>query len=140
MSARVFAVGALFLAVTAHAEYGFPEAVKFPAELQLDVDQQLVHEDVAEAEFAIDGKRTLATKRGAHWFRWLKYVPAKGDPAPGYDNGTEERIFKAVTGALTKAGWQLVFAESNKTSFSMKLASGGAERWLTVKMAARRRR
>lgn len=134
MSARVFAVGALFLAASSWAEYGFPDAVKFPAELQLDVDQQLVHEDVAEAEFAIDQKRTLATKRGAHWFRWFKYVPAKGEPAPGYDNGTEQRIFKAVTGALTKAGWQLVFAESNKTSFSLKQASGGAERWLTVKM------
>ncbi len=60
MSARVFAVGALFLAASSWAEYGFPDAVKFPAELQLDVDQQLVHEDVAEAEFAIDQKRTLA--------------------------------------------------------------------------------
>lgn len=136
MISRVLVVGALFLAVTAHAEYGFPDAVKFPAELQLDADQQLQHEDVAEAEFAIDSKRTVATKRGAHWFRWFKYVPAKGDPAPGYDNGTEGRIFKAVTGVLTKAGWQLVFAEDTKSSFSMKQSSGGKERWLTVKMDA----
>ena len=136
MLSHVLVVGALFLAVTAHAEYGFPDAVKFPAELQLDAEQQLQHEDVAEAEFAIDTKRTLATKRGAHWFRWFKYVPAKGDPAPGYDNGSEGRIFKAVTGALTKAGWQLVFVEDSKSFFSMKQASGGKERWLTVKMDA----
>lgn len=127
-------VGALFLAGAVHAEYGFPDAVKFPAELQLDPDQQLLHEDVADAEFAVDAKRTLATKHGAHWLRWLKYVPAKGDPAPGYDNGTEVRIFKAVTGALTKAGWQLVFVEENKAAFSMKQSSGGVERWLAVKM------
>lgn len=131
---RVVLLGSLLLSMTVRAQHGFPDSVKFPTQLQLDPDQALTKEAVAEVEFAVDPKRTLAMKRGAHFVRWLKYVPASGEPVNGYDNGTEARIFKAVSGALTSAGWKLVFVDDNKSAFSMKQLSGGKERWLAVRM------
>ncbi len=131
------AVALSFLAPRAHADLGFPEYVKFPPQIQLDPAQSLVKEDVGEAEFAVDKSgATMAAKRGQHFARWLNYKPAAGEPAPGYYNGTEERIHKAMTGVFLKDGWQLVFVSENKANFSMRLAKNGKDIWAAVKMDA----
>lgn len=122
------------LAAPAWAEHGFPESVKFSQQIQEDPDQTLVKEDVADFELAIDRTGTLGTKRGQHFGRWFRYVPAAGDPAPGYDNGTEERIFKAVTGPIVKVGWEQVWSLPEKTAFTYRLNKGGKDSWLSVRM------
>lgn len=120
----------------AHADLGFPDSVKFPPQIRINPDQALQKEDFGEAEFAIDKSGKKATYRGARHARWFAYVPAQGEPAPGYYNGTEERIGKAVQGALLREGWQVVWQEDNKSGFSMKLDKGGKVAWVMVKMDA----
>ncbi len=64
--------------------------MKFPPQIQINPDQNLVKEELGEAEFATDKTgSTMVNKRGAHYARWLLFRPATGEPAPGYYNGTE---------------------------------------------------
>lgn len=127
----------ILASVSARAELGFPEYVAFPPQIRLDPDQKLMEDAVGEAEFKVDatGSQT-ETKRGRRFERWLAYKPSAGEPAPGYDNGTEGRIFDAMTAKLTARGWQLVFAQDEKSSFSMHRQVGGGDSWLAVRMDA----
>jgi outer membrane protein OmpA-like peptidoglycan-associated protein len=115
------------------ADLGFPDSVKLPPQIVLVPEQALVKETLGEATIAIDasGSKT-ETKRGAHYQRWFAYKPAAGEPAPGYYNGTEARIHKALLSTLGPAGWQLVFSSEGKDHFTMKRG----EAWLAVKMDA----
>ncbi|MET0210104.1 MAG: OmpA family protein [Burkholderiaceae bacterium] len=134
MASRVLAfVVALAFAPLALADLGFPDSVKLPPQLKIDPDQALVKETLAEAEFRVDASGSkVETKRGEHYARWLQYKPAAGEPALGYYNGSEERIYKALVSALQPAGWQVVYVEGNKNSFTMRRG----ESWLAVKMDA----
>ena len=123
-------------APSARADLGFPATVKFPAQIVIDPDQALVKEDLAEVEFETDAKGTIVAKRGQHFARWFHYKPAAGEPAPGYYNGTEGRMFKAVQTALSSAGWTLVYTAEGNSPSVFKLASGGGETWLRMKMDA----
>jgi hypothetical protein len=124
-------------AVPAHADLGFPDYVKFPPQIQINPDQTLVKEDLGEAEFATDTTGSVsATKRGRHYARWFLYKPAAGEPAPGYYNGTEERIYKAMQAVFAKSGWQLVFVNENKSTFAMRVTKDGKESWAAVTMDA----
>lgn len=116
----------------ASADLGFPASVKFPAQIQINPDQKLIKEDRGEAEIPVDKAGTRKTLRGAHYMRWLDYKPAAGEPANGFYNGTEGRIFAALQGAFTKAGWTPVWTNEEKTNFSLKLGPAGAESWLLV--------
>ena len=96
-------VGVLALAGSrASADLGFPASVKFPAQIQINPDQKLIKEDRGEAEIPVDKAGTKKTMRGAHYFRWLDYKPAPGEPANGFYNGTEGRIFAALQGAFKR--------------------------------------
>nr|WP_157872507.1 OmpA family protein [Bradyrhizobium sp. ORS 278] len=116
------------------ADLGFPDTVKFPGQIVIDAQQQLIKENLAEDEFASDATGTMTVRRGRHFQRWMTYKPAAGEPAPGYYNGTEERIFKAMQAPLLAAGWQLVQVNDNKDQFTMHLVRGGTDAWLAVKM------
>jgi len=119
------------------ADLGFPDYVKFPPQIQIDPDQSIIHEDLGEAEFPADASGgQMATKRGHHYVRWLAYKPAAGEPAPGYYNGTEERIFKAMQAVFVRGGWQVVYVSEDKSSFSLRLKKDGADVWAKVKMDA----
>lgn len=118
------------------ADLGFPDYVKFPPQIQIDPDQSLIHEDLGEAELEVDAAGKTATKRGHHYVRWFAYKPAAGEPAPGYYNGTEERIFKAMQVVFARSGWQMVFVSEDKSYFSLHLAKGGVDAWAKVKMDA----
>lgn len=124
------------LAGAARADLGFPAYVKFPAQIVVNPDQKLVKETLAEEEFAADQGGTMEVRRGQHYQRWYKYRPAAGEPAAGYYNGTEERIFKALQETLSSTGWQLIFVNDNKDQFTMRLSRDGAEAWLAIKMDA----
>ncbi|BAT58022.1 outer membrane porin F precursor [Variibacter gotjawalensis] len=129
--------GALVTITAAHADLGFPESVKFPPQIVVDPDQKLQQETVGETEFIVDATgSTTETKRGRHFTRWLTYRPARGEPALGYDNGSETRIFNAMRGALEKAGWALVYVDDNKARFVMRMSQGGRDNWLGIKMDA----
>ncbi len=119
------------------ADLGFPDSVKLPPQIQIDPDQQLIHEDLGEAEFPADAAGTKnVTRRGIHYVRWLAYKPAAGEPAPGYYNGTEGRIYNAIQGTLSKAGWQTVSVSEDKSTFTLRLVKDGREAWLKVRMDA----
>lgn len=137
---RSIGLALLGLAMTlsgAHADLGFPAYVKLPPQIQVDPDQKMLEETVGETELEVDGSGgARETMRGRHFRRWLAYRPARGEPAPGYDNGTEERIFSAMRGTLEKAGWALVFADEKKSRFTMRLQQGAQLRWLLVTMDA----
>lgn len=125
------------LPIRAHADLGFPDYVKFPAQIAIDPDQTLVKETVAEQDFATDQSgATMTARRGQHYQRWYTYKPAAGEPAPGYYNGTEERIFKAMQAPLTAAGWELVQVNDGKDQFTMHMVRNGRDAWLAVKMDA----
>ena len=117
------------------ADLGFPETVKFPPQILVDPDQALIAETLGEAEFESTGAGDpKVTRRGRHFARWYKYKPAAGEPAPGYDNGTEERIWNAVERALKPAGWQVVYLAENKDSAVLRRPREGGESWLRMKM------
>ncbi|MBL8524695.1 MAG: OmpA family protein [Betaproteobacteria bacterium] len=130
-------VAALSLLPAAHADLGFPDYVKFPPQIQVNPDQRLIKETLAEAEFPTDKTgATKAMRRGAHYARWYYYKPAAGEPAAGFYNGTEERIYKAMQAAFARDGWQQVHVNAEKDVFTMRLARGGRESWLIVKADA----
>lgn len=124
---------AALVALPARADLGFPPEVKLPPQVVLNPDQRLIKEDLAEAEF----ESTVAggpkvTRRGAHHFRWFVYAPAAGEPKPGFYNGTEERIYKAVSGTLVPVGWQLVHLSEGKDTAVWRLARAGRDLWLRM--------
>ncbi|MES1244913.1 MAG: OmpA family protein [Acidobacteriota bacterium] len=133
----VLLAGAWLATSPARADLGFPDSVKLPPQIQVDPDQSLIQEDMAEAEFPADasGSKTV-TKRGRHYARWFVYKPAAGEPAPGYYNGTEGRIYNAIQPLFARGGWQTVWTSDDKSSFSMRLAKGGMEAWAKVRMDA----
>lgn len=89
----LLAAALLLLSSTLPAAHGFPEYLKFPPQIVVDSDQSMLQEDLGEADFESGpGEAPLVTRRGKHLVRWLRYAPASGEPAPGYDNGSEQRI------------------------------------------------
>lgn len=133
----LLAAALLLLSSTLPAAHGFPEYLKFPPQIVVDSDQSMLQEDLGEADFESGpGEAPLVTRRGKHLVRWLRYAPASGEPAPGYDNGSEQRIAEATRGALTAAGWRLVVSDSSGSPAVFALNAGGHEAWLRVKMDA----
>jgi outer membrane protein OmpA-like peptidoglycan-associated protein len=134
-----FAV-ALFVSLSpalVRADLGFPDYVKFPPQIIVNPDQALIKEALAEAEFeSTKAGSPSITKRGAHYARWYTYKPASGEPAPGYYNGSEERILRAIQGALTPLGWQTVFVNENKASAVWTLKRDSKDIWMRMKMDA----
>lgn len=130
---RIVVLLLVLLAPCARADLGFPAEVKFPPQVVVNPDQRLIHEDLAEAEFEstmAGGPKVM--RRGAHHFRWFRYTPAAGEPKPGFYNGTEERIYKAVSATLAPVGWQLVHLADNKDVAVWRLAANGRELWLRM--------
>lgn len=128
---------AALIAASAHADLGFPDYVKFPPQIVANADQGLVKETLAEAEFeSTKAGSPNVTKRGVHYARWYTYKPAAGEPALGYYNGSEERVFNAVQKALSPTGWQSVFIAENKGAAVWKLVRDGKEIWMRMKMDA----
>ncbi len=130
-------LGLLACAGPARADLGFPDTVKLPPQIAIDPDQKLQEEAVGAFEFitSADGSQTREIQ-GRHFTRWFAWRPAKGEPAPGYDNGTEGRITAAMQSALAAAGWQPVFTDDNKSHFVMRQTRNGREAWLDVRMDA----
>lgn len=125
------------VAASAHADLGFPDYVKFPPQIDVNTDQALVKEALAEAEFeSTKAGGPNVTKRGAHYARWYTYKPAAGEPALGYYNGSEERILKAIQNSLTPLGWQAVYVADNKGNAVWTLKRDGKEIWMRMKMDA----
>jgi OmpA-OmpF porin, OOP family len=117
------------------AELGFPDYLKFSPKIQLNPEQSLVKENLAQAEFASDASgASVVTKRGVHYQRWLSYVVAAGEPQPGYYSGTEERIYQSLQS--TFAGWQAIFVSENKSSLVMRKSVNGKDVWASVNMDA----
>lgn len=131
---KLWLIWFVLLALPVRADLGFPDTVKFPPQIRINPDQSLEKFEVGEAEIASDKSGKTATYRGQRHARWFAYQPAAGEPAPGYYNGTEARIAKAMLAPLTAAGWQLVWQSEDKGAFSMKRAGG--EAWLAVRMDA----
>lgn len=133
----LLAAWALMLPSTLHAAHGFPDYLKFPPQIVVDPDQSLLQQDLGEAEFPSGpGEAPLVTRRGKHYQRWLRYAQAAGEPAPGYDNGSEQRIAQATGSALTAAGWRLIVRDPSGSPAVFALTAGGHEAWLQIKMDA----
>lgn len=124
---------AIAAAMPSWADLGFPDTVKLPPQIVIDPSQSLVKEALGEATVVTDASGARSeTRRGARHQRWLAYKPGPGEPAPGYYNGTEQRIHNALLSTLRPAGWQLVYASENKAEFTLKRGDA----WLSVKMDA----
>jgi hypothetical protein len=130
VSASLLLVSCLSTIVFGADGPGFPDTVRSPPQVQVDPDQPLTREDLAEADF--ESASGTVTRRGFHLRRWFKYVPAAGEPALGDSNGSEERIWKAVSGALQSVGWKIVFVDPSKSPAVFSLA----ETWLRLTMDA----
>jgi len=130
---RSIVFATLLFASLAHADLGFPDYVKFPPQIVVNPDQRLIKEDVAEAEFeSTSAGSPKLTRRGRHYFRWYYYRPAAGEQKPGFYNGTEERIYKAVSAALMTAGWQLIHLADNKDVAVWRTNREGRDLWLRM--------
>lgn len=125
---------ALVAAVPARADLGFPDYVKFPPQIVLNPDQALQKEDVAEVELVVDKAGTAQTFKGRRYARWLTWKPAPGEPKPGYDNGTEGRIYQAMQAVFARSGWQTLREDDNKSRWTMRLQAGGRTTMAEVKM------
>ncbi|MFO1344023.1 OmpA family protein [Casimicrobium huifangae] len=131
--ARLFAAATVAVAALAHADLGFPDYVKLPPQITVNPDQRLIKEELADAEFeSTKAGAPKVTKRGVHYFRWYFYKPAAGEQKPGFYNGTEERIYKAVSGALAPAGWQNVYLAESKDTAVWRTARDGKDLWLRM--------
>ncbi len=126
----------LCCATSAWADLGFPDYVKFPPQIVLNPDQSLQNETVAEVEFQVDASGTPKLVKGHRFARWMTYKPSAGEPAPGYYNGTEARIYQAMQATLSKSGWQMVKVNDNKSQWVMRLQVNGKQAWGEVKMDA----
>ncbi|MFZ6746244.1 OmpA family protein [Undibacterium sp. JH2W] len=120
----------------AWADLGFPDYLKLPPQVVLNPDQALQAENVAEAEFAVDNAGATKLFKGKRFARWMTYKPAAGEPALGYYNGSEVRIYNAMQATLSKSGWQTVRADDNKARWTMRYQAGGKQAWAEVKMDA----
>lgn len=141
LPARIFCIvlacAAMLSSAVAHADLGFPDYVKLPPQIQVNPDQSLVQENLAEVAFETGADSgSTATRRGRHYRRWFTYQPASGEPPVGYYNGTEERIWKAVSGTLTTAGWRAVYVSEGHYTASMHYAQSGHDAWLRITMDA----
>ncbi|HMN74170.1 MAG TPA: OmpA family protein [Rhodoblastus sp.] len=123
-------------ATAAWADFGFPADMRFPPQIVIDPDQSLQVEAVGVAEIATNPQGDKQEFKGRHYARWLRYKPAPGEPAPGYYNGTEERIFTAMRSVLTRDGWEIVHVSEAKDSFAMRRARDGRELRAAVRMDA----
>lgn len=131
---RVFAFCVACLAsALAYADFGLPPEVKLPPQVGLHDGQELLHEDLAEVSFQRDAAGAESvTRRGEHFKRWLRYTPAAGEPALGFYNGSEERIFNAIAASLKQAGWQQVYVDETKSSSVFHYQNAGRELWLRM--------
>lgn len=120
----------------AFADLGFPDTVKLPKQIRVDPDQALVAETFGNVELEVDAQGTKQELRGKHFARWFKYVPAAGEPALGYYDGSEERIQKALLSSLAPTGWHLAFDTDQHGYFTLKREAAGAGAWMLVKMDA----
>jgi len=120
----------------AWADLGFPDYLKLPPQIVLNPDQALQVENVAEAEFLVDAAGTSKLFKGKRFARWMTYKSAAGEPALGYYNGSEARIYNAMQATLSKSGWQTVRADDNKARWTMRYQGGGKQAWAEVKMDA----
>ena len=127
---------AFLLSGAAQAEMGFPDSVKLPAQIQQDPDQTLVDEAMGRAEIETDATGNKQELTGHHFARWFRYAPAAGEPALGYDNGSEERIQKALLSTLAPAGWAIAFDTEQHGYFTLKQGEGAGASYLLVKMSA----
>ena len=137
MSTRSISLNLLAAALLAasglvHADLGFPDTVKLPAQIVVNPDQPLIKEALADGEFESGKTGEKVTRRGVHYFRWYLYQPAAGEPKPGFYDGTEERIYKAVSATLAPAGWKLVYLNDNKDAAVWRMAQGGKDLWLRM--------
>ena len=134
---RLLVLLALLLACgAARADLGLPDTVKLPPQVVVNPDQKLVKEDVAEAEFESTKAGDPKVQRGRHYLRWYDYKPAAGEPALGYYNGSEGRIYAAVAATLAKAGWQVAYVSDGKDVGTWTLGRDGRTSWLRMKMDA----
>lgn len=134
---KLLLLALLLVAASAHADLGFPGYVKLPAQIRIDPNQALTKETLAEIEFeSTAAGAPLQKQHGRHYARWLSYQPAKGEPAPGYYNGTEERIWKAISTTLAKSGWTLIYASEEFTTGVLRHAQDGHDAWLRITMDA----
>ncbi|AVP99675.1 OmpA family protein [Ahniella affigens] len=133
MSRLIWICFACLLSGFAHADFGLPPEVKLPAQVGVSDGQELLHEDLAEASFQQDATGAESVvRRGEHFKRWLRYTPAAGEPALGFYNGSEERIFNAVAATLKQAGWQQVYVDETKASSVFHYQKPGRELWLRM--------
>lgn len=124
---------ALAFSLPVHAGLGFPDSVKLPPQVVENPDQKLIKEDVAEVEFeSTKAGAPKVMRKGVRYFRWLTYKPASGEPKPGFYNGTEERIHKAVSASLQPAGWQLVHVNEAKDVAVWRMQRGASDAWLRM--------
>lgn len=131
--ARLCAAAALALATLVHADLGFPDYVKFPSHIVINDSQRLVHEAVGEAEFeSTKSGSPKVTKAGALYRRWYYYKPAAGEQKPGHYNGTEERIYKAVSAAMSANGWQQIHVNDNQDIVVWRQTRGNKDVWLRM--------
>lgn len=127
----------MLASAVAHADLGFPDYVKLPSQIQVNLDQTLVQENLAEVAFEAGADSgSMVTRRGRHHRRWFTYQPAPGEPPVGYYNGTEERIWKAVSGPLTSAGWRAVYVSEGHDAASLHYAQSDHDAWLRISMDA----
>lgn len=120
---RTLLVVTALLAGPAFADFGFPEWVKFPPQVGLAESQAMVEENFTDVELtSASGKTTV---RGHQWSRWLLYTPKSGEPALGYDNGSEARIAKALEPAFKASGWSKTFESEHHDVFALTQKRGG---------------
>lgn len=131
---RTLFVVAALAAAPALAEHGFPDWVKFPPQIGQAEGQDVVAEDVADVE--VPTPTGTNTVRGKHWWRWFKYTPKAGEPAVGYDNGTEERIAQAFEPLFKAAGWKRTLDSEHHAQQTLTLQRDGKTYWALLSMDA----
>lgn len=127
------ALATLAITPLTHADLGFPDYVKFPPNIVINDSQRLVNEALGEAEFeSTKSGSPKVTKTGALYRRWYYYKPAAGEQKPGHYNGTEERIYKAVSTVMSANGWQQVHVNDNKDVVVWRQTRGNKDLWLRM--------
>ncbi len=126
----------VFVPAIAWAELGFPALVTFPGQIVESPDQALLEEQLGEAEFIVAADGTMESRQGHHFSRWLRYRPGPGEPAPGYYNGTEQRIYDAVSVAWINSGWRLVKVDEGHGDSTFTRERAGRTLWLRLKLDA----
>ncbi|MEO8672725.1 MAG: OmpA family protein [Tahibacter sp.] len=140
MNARsrwLLSLSAVLFSAGAHAQYGFPDTVKFPAQVVINPDQAMDQKDIDEAEFESGAEQGVTqVRRGRHYTRWLTYKPATGEPANGYYNGSETRVWNSVSASLLPLGWKVVFSSEDHSYTVLHLSANGHDDWARLTMDA----